>query len=157
MSEIAIFQPGDVTVEVANNKNSKNAWVANTSGLLSFGTFPENNHNFPVGEITLKLGYVGFDSERKGAYGLRHIWEKHGSEVMATSPSDIPLFIEGIITSGSTVIVDRDKDPKKPLIVKSSIGLLTLGLKQPKDSEPYYHIITAYVRKSHPGIVIATI
>lgn len=157
MSKIEVFQPRDVTAALANDKRSKNALVANTSGVVSFGTFPSNNHSFPSGDITLRLGYVGYGAGRKGAFGLRHIWEKHKTEVMATNPEDIPAFIEAIITKGSNVIIDKDKDPNKPLIVESKVGLLTLGLKLPNNANPYYHVITAYARKSHPGTVIATL
>jgi hypothetical protein len=157
MPEIKIYQPQDITTALAGEKSTKNARVANTAGSISYGMFPINNQGFPVAEIILKLGYIGFKANRDGAFGLRHIWEKHRNEIGLSSPSEIPAFIESILTPGSEVIIDHNKDPRKPLIIESSIGLLTLSLTQPQLELHHYNIITAYARKSHPGIVIATL
>ena len=152
-----IFQPQDVTLAIANLRTQKNARVSNSRGQISFGLFPSNNHNFPVGDIHLKLGFIGNGHRRKGAYGLRHIWEKHGAELGLTAPLQVPDFIKTVLQPGANVIVDHSKSSDKPLIVESNNGLVTLGVVKPNNEPPYYHIITAYGRKSHPGIIIANL
>jgi len=155
--QIQIFQPNDVTPAIAELRNQKNARVSNNRGQVSFGLFPSNNHNFPVGDIHLKLGFIGNGHRRSGAFGLRHIWEKHGSELGLTAPQQVSAFIETILQPGANVIVNHSKSPDKPLIVESSNGLITLGMVKPNNESAYYHIITAYGRKSHPGIIIANL
>jgi len=152
-----ILQSSDITLNLATKTTKKNSFIANCSGVQSFGTFPSNNHGFPSVSIYLKLGIIGFGSERLGAFGLRHIWEKHGSEIGISLPSQIPSFIESILQPGSVVIIDRNKCPDKPLIIESNAGMIIVGLNQPKNAPEYFNIISAYDRRSHPGIVIATI
>ena len=152
-----MLQHNEITLELVSLKNKKNTRVLNELGQESFGNFPANNHNFPVGEIYLKLGYIGYTNARSGAFGLRHIWEKHGTELGLQEPKEILGFIKKVLAEGAEVIVDSMKDPNKPLVVESSSGLITLALETPNNKLPNYHIITAYSRKSHPGVVIATI
>jgi hypothetical protein len=153
--QIQTLKPNDVTLALANKKTQKNTRISNDIGLLSFGIFPANKHDFPVGNVYLRLGFIGFSGARKGAFGLRHIWEKHGSELGLTAPKEVPGFIDKILVPGAEVIIDNSKDPDKPVVVESSNGLITLGLVEPKNEDSYYHIITAYSRKNHPGTVIA--
>lgn len=150
------LHPNDITLELASLKTRKNTRILNDLGQESFGTFPANKHNFPAGEIYLKLGVIGFTEARKGAFGLRHIWEKHQSDLELKCIQDIPAFIEKVLSEGAEVIVDKSKSPDKPLIVESNSGLITLALETPKGLPPHYNIITAYNRKNHPGVVIAT-
>ncbi|WP_126169631.1 hypothetical protein [Shewanella khirikhana] len=156
MSQIVIYQPSDVTTALAAQKTAKNARIANTSGQVSFGIFPLNSHGYQSAPIILKLGFIGYASQRTGAYGLRHIWEKHGQEIGISNPSDVPSFIESILIPGAEVIIDSTKSAK-PLIIESKTGLITVGFSTPPNEAPHYHIITAYTRKNHPGTVIATL
>ncbi len=91
-----------------------------------------------------------------GAFGLRHIWDKHRNEFNAQDASDIISFVETIITAGADIIVDTNKGPNKPLIVESSAGMAVL---EPKNvmNQPSYSIITAYTRKQHPGVLIGNL
>ena len=149
-----IFQPSDITPTLLSDGSTKNSFVANTSGKHSFGNFPVNNHGSPVANIYLKLGYVGYGSVRSGAFGLRHIWEKHGAELSLSDPIDAIKFIESILQVGAHVILDQTKG-NKPVVVQSSAGLVTLGLTKPPNEDPYFNIITAYDRRNHPGTLIA--
>ena len=135
-----------------SDHKKKNQFVTNTSGGLSFGTMPINNHGFAQLEIRLKTGYIGKGWTRQGAYGVRHIFEKHGSELNLTCPSQVSSFIESIITTGAEVIIDNNKDPLKPLIIESNNGMVITAIS---GCQSYYNIISAYDRKQHPGIVIA--
>lgn len=144
----------DLSIEWMSHKRSKNAFVTNTKGNLAFGIFPTNNNHWPELEIRLKVGFAGFGKARSGAFGIRHIFEKHGKEIGLTCPSEIPSYIESIITKGATVIVDSAKDANAALVIESQTGLVILRLSKDK---AYYDIISAYDRKSHPGTVIATL
>ena len=91
-------------------KRSKNAFVTTTNGSLSFGIFPKNNAHWPELEVRLKVGFAGFGRTRSGAFGVKHIYEKHSKEIGITCPSQVSGYIESIITDGATVIVDTVKD-----------------------------------------------
>jgi len=144
----------DLSVEWMSHKRSKNAFVTTTNGSLSFGAFPKNSAHWPELEIRLKVGFAGFGRTRSGAFGVRHIYEKHSQEIGITCPSQISGYIESIITDGATVIVDTVKDENAALVIESKTGLVILRLSKDKT---YYDIISAYDRKSHPGTVIAMI
>lgn len=144
----------DLNLECMGHNKKKNSFVTTSSGSISFGIFPENNNQWPTLEIRLKLGLVGHGKGRLGAFGVRHIFEKHGQEMNLTCPSEVSGHIESVIKTGAIVMVDSKKDPNKPLIIESSTGMAILTLSKCKT---YYHIISSYKRFSHPGITIATI
>lgn len=156
-----IFNPTDIDNDVLDKKNMKNSRVTNNKGNLSFGTIPKLNDNFPKGEIHLKLGDSGFYShnhhEPKGAFGLRHIWDKHGDELNSQNAEDVVKFIESVLQVGAEVIIDPKKSPNKPLIVESNTGMVVVDLKEPQNEEPFYNIITAYDKKAHPGNVMGNL
>jgi hypothetical protein len=152
-----IYQPSDLTKILVEDKNQRNAYVASSKNILSFGRFPANNYGFPEGDIKLKLGHIGVGRNRQGGFGLRHIWEKHGSECGLTCPTQIPAYLERIITVGAHVLIDKDKDPDKPLILESKVGMAILMINTPKPGAIFYTITSAYSRKSHKGNVIATL
>lgn len=142
-----------------SEKSKKNSFVCMPCGAFSFGAFPPNNAHFPEGDIRLKLGLVGYitgNNERQGAFGLRHIWEKHGSELGLTCPAETIHFIKNVITSGAQVLIDSHKNPDRPIIIESKVGMAILNL-QASTHDVYYSIISAYNRKQHPGTVIAKI
>lgn len=160
---MSIFTPNDVSLEMLNinKKTQQNAKVTNSNGAVSFGLMPKLNDNLPQGEVILKLGYKGFYSPRerepKGAFGLRHIWDKHRTEINAQSASDIILFIEEVMISGAEILIDQNKSLEKPLIVESSTGMVIVALKTPQEEDAYYHVVTAYDRKSHPGTLVGNL
>lgn len=91
-----------------------------------------------------------------GVFGLRHIWEDHANELSFGCPSEVPGFVEKVISSGTPVLIDSGKNPDSPLVVNSSHGMAVLRyVKAPEES--FYDIITAYNRRNHPGTVIASI
>lgn len=158
---MSVLLPSDISGGMLNKKNTKNAKVTNSNGETTFGVMPRLNDKFPSGNITLKLGDSGFYDHKtktlKGAFGLRHIWDKHRSEINAGSAEDVVTFVENVLTTGAEVLLDHNKDPNKPLIVESTHGMLVVELKEPQGEEPYYSVITAYVRKSHPGTLLGKI
>ncbi|MCA2486255.1 MULTISPECIES: hypothetical protein [Vibrio] len=156
-----VLLPGDVSHQVLNNKKTKNARVTNSKGTTSFGQIPKLNSQFPEAEVILKLGDPGFYDlkvkQLKGAFGLRHIWDKHRSEINAQDASDVVKFIENVIRGGAEVLIEYGKDPNKPIILESSSGMVIVELKRPQGEDPYYSIVTAYDRKSHPGTLMGTL
>ncbi|MBJ4496672.1 hypothetical protein JGE14_23070 [Salmonella enterica subsp. enterica serovar Derby] len=156
-----LLLPRDIVEAVLNDKKTKNARVAKCEGSEFFLELPSMNAEFPAGKIILKLGDSGFYNKRtkslEGAYGLRHIWDKHRVEIGATSAEDIVIFLESILLAGAEVLIDPKKGQNKAIVVESGTGMMILELKKPNGEDPYYSIITAYDRKSHPGTKLHTI
>ena len=144
----------DITILPGNHK--RGSVVERACSNITYGQFPPNNFGFPVGDIVLKLGYCGFGPSKKGATGLRHIWDKHHKEIGLSCPSEIPCFIETVIKQGSSVLIDHGKSTDKPLVLSSSTGMAILCQKVSQNRN-IYEIITAYTRRQHPGTVIATL
>lgn len=155
---MSLLLPSDITEAVLNEKKTKNARVAKSDGSEFFLDLPYMNADFPAGKIILKLGDSGFYNKKtgnlEGAYGLRHIWDKHRTELGATSAEDIVIFLESVLLAGAEVLIDAKKGPNKAIIVESGTGMMILELKKPQGEDPCYSIITAYDRKSHPGIKV---
>lgn len=156
-----VLIPNDISNGQLNRKNTKNARVTKLDGSSSFGKIPKLNDLFPEGEIFLKLGERGFYNSRlkilQGAFGLRHIWDRHRSEIGASNAEQIIVFIESVLKCGAEILIDENKYPNKPLVVESSSGMVVLELKRPQNENAYYTIITAYQRKSHPGTLMGQI
>lgn len=152
------MNPHTITTQHLDSKNAKNTKILTTSGDAIFGVMPQLSPDLPEGNIILKLGDSGFydrhTKQVKSAFGLRHIWDKHRIEIVASNATEIVVFIESIITN---VIIDNSKSKDKPLIVKSNMGIVVVELKTPQNEPPHYSIITAYTRKSHPGTLMASL
>lgn len=142
----------DLSILHMNHKKQKNSVIIRKGGYDNFGLLPFNNNGFESLPIKLKLGLIGFGANRQGAYGVRHIFEKHKNEIGITCPSEIPGFIERIMISGADVIVDYNKDINKVLCIESKVGMVVFARKGSND---HYNIITAYDKRSHPGTLIA--
>lgn len=157
---MSVFLATDITHQILTGKTTKNAKVTNSQGLCSFGIMPTLSPNFPQGNIILKLGDRGFfcprEKKLKGAFGLRHVWDRHAVEIGASSASDVVIFIEQVITQGAEIIFDKKKSPNKPLIVESSTGMVVVELLNIAGVQ-VYSIVTAYTRKSHPGVLLGTL
>ncbi|EJG0899092.1 hypothetical protein C4H01_RS24445 [Vibrio parahaemolyticus] len=156
-----VLIPNDISNQKLRKKTTQNARVTKNDGVGSFGKVPKLNDAFPEGEIVLKLGSSGFfdpiSRDLKKAFGLRHIWDKHRTEIGATTAQDVVAFVESVLQSGAEILIDKNKDPSKPLIVESSVGMVIVELKQPQGEDAYYSIITAYDRKSHPGTLVGNL
>lgn len=155
-----ILLPQDITSAILLEKKKKNSRVCKIDGSEVFFTIPHLSADFPDGKIILKLGDPGYynKSQQKleGAYGLRHIWDKHRAEIGATCAEDIVNFLEKILLSGAQVLLDPKKGPNKVIVVESATGMMIVELKKPNNEDAYYSIVTAYARKSHPGTVLHT-
>ncbi|MCZ5750110.1 hypothetical protein O5207_00520 [Escherichia coli] len=91
-----LLLPRDIVEAVLNDKKTKmHEWLS-VMEVNFFLELPSMNADFPAGKIILKLGDSGFYNKRtkslEGAYGLRHIWDKHRVEIGATSAEDIVIF-----------------------------------------------------------------
>lgn len=75
-------------------------------------TFPQENH--PQARRFRFLQQK--DKSLEGAYGLRHIWDKHRVEIGATSAEDIVIFLESILLAGAEVLIDPKKAKTKRLL-----------------------------------------
>lgn len=144
--------PTDITIATLNARNLKGSIICTSSGQHHFGIFPHVSDKFPSGKICLKLGFGGQGRFKDGAYGLRHIWEKHRQEISAKSALDIVLFLEKVISAGAEVIIDNTKDPDKPLILESKSGMAVVAINGGN-----YYITSAYDRKSHKGTVVGNL
>lgn len=140
---------------IASGRSAKNTRILNpTTGDFRFGYIPEN----PVidsGHIYLCLGYDGFGPDRRGAFGARHIWDKHQVDLNLTQFADVPHTVASILTEGCNVLVDQNKGgPTKPIVINTPHGMVSLQHKL-IDNVPEYHVLTAYGRNDHPGTVVA--
>ena len=156
MTEATILTLDEITLDVMTHNRTKNALIESSNGVVSFGLFPENKNGFPSVDMRLKLGFVGSGRGRTGAYGLRHIFEKHNQELGMSCPSEVISYVKSVISPGAEILVDYRKAPDKPLVIESSTGIIVLSLNG-VGANQHYNIITAYSRFSHPGTVIATI
>lgn len=156
-----ILLPRDITNAILSEKKKKNSRVSKNDGSDFFLTLPNLSADFPDGKVILKLGDSGYYNQSKkklqGAYGLRHIWDKHRAEIGATCAEDIVNFLEGILLSGAQVLLDQNKGPNKVIVVESGTGMMIVELNKPQNEDPYYSIVTAYDRKSHPGTMLHTL
>lgn len=143
----------ELTEELMTAHTTKNKKVLNPqSGTLIFGKIPENPTGIPSGVIHLRLGYVGSGRKRSGAFGARHIWEKHKADLSISSPSEVPQILANILEPGVNILYE---DTKKPVVLNTSKGLVSLQLKKNESGGNEYSIISAYGRKNSRGIVFA--
>ncbi|EGQ7796282.1 hypothetical protein RG677_004805 [Vibrio parahaemolyticus] len=150
---MSILSSTDVTKELLSKSNTKNHRILSSSGNVSFGQLPHINDNFPSGEIHLRLGFVGIGSARTGAFGLRHIVEKHGPEIGIDDAAGAIEFIELVLSAGAVIKLDG-KGGTKPLVINSSHGMVILEKKTPRDEAVHYSIITAYEKINYPGTIL---
>ena len=146
------------TVLLLQSSQCPNSRILTSDGKEVFCRFPANKHNLPEGNVILKLGKVGVKrgSQRIGAYGLRHIFEKHRRDLKLKNAEDAVMFVEKVLTKGSRVFIDRLKSDK-PIVISASIGLVILEPKIVRGQEACYSVVTAYARKAHPGVLIAKV
>lgn len=147
-----VYQPSDLSEEVINGKNTKNALVTNPqTGGLSFGKIPPNNNGVSEGEIYLKLGLAGHGRLRKGAFGARHVWEKHKSDLGITTPDQTPMIIAEILSEGVDILLSTTD--ARPIALNTKYGVVILEEKV-IDQVTSYSIVSAYGKKNIAGIVI---
>ncbi len=150
----------DLTQALINQHKTKNKKIINPfTGGLSFGAVPINKH-VSAADIFLRLGFIGEGNNRKGAFGARHIWEKHHREFQLAAPSDLPGMVSSILEDGAYVLLTNESIghvPCRPLVLKASIGLVVLEQKINDFGKKEYSIVTAYGKKNQKGIVIGTL
>jgi hypothetical protein len=127
----AVYQPSDLSDVVMNGKNTKNALITNpqTNGV-SFGRIPPNNSGVSEGEIYLKLGLIGHGRERKGAFGVRHVWEKHQKDLGIIKPEDTPRVIAEILSEGVDILLSGNTG-SRPIAAFFKIVVAQSCFKQP--------------------------
>lgn len=147
-----VYQPSDLSEEVMSGKNTKNALIANpqTNGV-SFGRIPPNNSGVSEGDIYLKLGLIGHGNQRKGAFGVRHVWEKHQKDLGIEKPDDTPLIIAEILSEGVDILISGSGS--RPIALNTKYGVVILEQKT-IDQVAYYSIVSAYGKKNVTGTVI---
>jgi len=141
----------DLTAVLMSANTTKNNKVLNPiNGGLIFGKIPVNPTGIPSGCIYLRLGYVGKGYNRAGAFGARHIWEKHRTDLNITKPENTPLKLAQMLTEGVDVLYE---DANKPVVLNTSQGIISLQLKKSEDGKNEYSIVSAYYRTQARGIV----
>ena len=148
-----VYQPSDLSEEVMNGKKTKNALVTNPqTGGLSFGKIPPNSNGVSEGEIYLKLGLAGHGRQRTGAFGARHVWEKHKGDLGITTPDQTPMIIADILSEGVDILLSKT-DAARPIALNTTCGVVILERKV-IDQVTSYSIVSAYGKKNITGIVI---
>jgi len=141
----------DLTIALMSSNTTKNNKILNpANGTLVFGKIPENPTGIPSGYIYLRLGYVGKGYNRAGAFGARHIWEKHKADLCITRPENTPIKLAQMLTEGVDVLYE---DANKPVVLNTSQGIISLQLKKGEDGTNEYSIVSAYYRTQARGIV----
>ena len=148
----AVYQPSDLSDQVMSGKNTKNALVTNpqTNGT-SFGRIPPNSNGVIEGDIYLKLGLVGHGQQRKGAFGARHVWEKHKNDLGISNACDTPMIIAEILSEGVDILIGVT--PDRPIALNTKYGVVILEQKT-IEQETIYSIVSAYGKKNITGTVI---
>jgi len=132
---------------------TKNIKVLNPqSGTIIFGKVPENPTGIPSGMIHLRLGYVGSGRRKSGAFGARHIWEKHKIDLSISSPEEVPQILASILEPGVEILYEH---VNKPVVLNTAKGLVSLQLKKDETGGNWYNIISAYGRRNSRGTVFA--
>ncbi|MGL5719548.1 MAG: hypothetical protein ACRCYP_01955 [Alphaproteobacteria bacterium] len=153
-----VYSATDLNALVMADKKQKNAFVVNPiTGGLSFGRIPDNNNGIDAGEIYLKLGLVGHGKQRKGAFGVRHVWEKHQVDLGISKSEDTPSVIASILTEGADILVDMTSSstPARPIVLNTSLGIVVLEKKLEQGTGVvYYSLVSAYGKKNMTGTVI---
>jgi hypothetical protein len=147
----------ELTLEIASLSSTKQRRIINphTEGYI-YGCIPPNSI-IEAGNIFLCLGYVGHSRKKLGAFGARHIWDKHKRDLGLSIFSEVPSAVAALLVEGSDVLVDYSKGGEdKPIVVNTSSGMVSLQARI-INSVVEYHVITAYDRKNHPGTVVAQI
>ncbi|EGD5163556.1 hypothetical protein RYY30_003402 [Vibrio cholerae] len=150
------IQATDLNANLMSSKNKQGSKVVNPkTNQLSFGRIPSNNNGIPTGEIYLKLGFIGSGKMRTGAYGARHIWEKHKKDLNIESPEETPEVIANILKEGVDVLVnfEANHDPHRPVVLNTELGRVALSLYVEHGINAY-SIVSAYGNKNAVGTVI---
>lgn len=143
----------DLTCELMQANTTKNKKVLNPdNGTLIFGKIPDNPTGIPSRLIYLRLGYIGNGVARKGAFGARHIWEKHQTDLSIQKPEDVPKTLADILTAGVDILYE---DSNKPVVLNTQKGLVSLQLKKDPNGDNEYSIVSAYGRRNSRGVVFA--
>lgn len=144
-----------LTDKLAEEKGSKATKLMNpeTNGL-SFGYIPKNK-TIEAGEIYLTLGYSGYGVKRAGAFGARHVWEKHKVDLCLVNFSDVPAKVAALLANDCDVMVNPlSGGLESPIVLNTSHGMVALAKKM-IDKKPEYHVISAYGRRNPHGFVVA--
>ncbi|KAB2825791.1 MULTISPECIES: hypothetical protein [Aliivibrio] len=157
-NQTSIYQSTDLNEQLMSGKNEKNAKIVNPkTGKLSFGRVPDNNNDIPSGDIYLKLGLMGRGFKRYGAFGARHIWEKHNVDLCIPKQEMLPQIIADMLVEGTNVLVNfAIKNNKRPVVLNTKLGRVALEPEM-KAGKTYYSIVSAYGNKNAPGTVIGTL
>lgn len=155
----SVFLPTDLNEAIMAAKSTRNALVVNpNTGGMSFGRIPINNSGIAEGEIYLKLGFIGFGREREGAFGARHVWEKHKKDLNIAIPEDTAQTIADILQVGIDIVVNFEvkKHAIRPVLLNTARGRVVVEEKT-MEGIPSYTIISAYGNKDAPGTLIGNL
>ncbi|WP_299143133.1 hypothetical protein [uncultured Vibrio sp.] len=158
--EAAVIDSPALTNDFMSKRNKRGTKVINpNTDKTSFGRIPKNNNGIPEGEIYLKVGIIGHGPTRTGAFGARHIWEKHKVDLKISQSTNVPAIIASILEEGVDVLVNfqASHSPARAIVLNTNIGRVALKQEQDKNGRFSYTIISAYGNKNAPGTVIGTL
>lgn len=125
------------------------------TGKDVFATIPDignskSKHFVKGGDIYLYEGKWWVNKGTPGGYGLSHIEHKHGEELKDFGYMDrhgIIDFLYQVLQPGSQVYLEENR----PIILETHVGIVVLETKQSFDLGTYYHIVSAYNKKTPRG------
>jgi len=143
----------ELTDELLSMTKMKNVKVLNpVTGTLIFGKVPANLSGIPSGFIYLRLGYVANGYLRQGAFGARHVWEKHRKDLNINAPENLPQILADILVVGVDILYEATN---KPAVLNTHKGLVSLQLKKDSTGSDEYSIVSAYNSRRSRGTVFA--
>lgn len=132
---------------------SKNTKIINPkTGLLEFGYLHEII--IPTQSLHIEAGHIYLRHGDK-AFGANHIWNKHGSALKKIGYlmlDDVAKYVSDIIVPGARIHIED----KRPMILKSSKGIVILQLKC-VESINEYSVVSAYRAGYAHGPLVGTI
>ncbi|WP_322364589.1 hypothetical protein [Pseudomonas sp. Teo4] len=132
------------------------------TGLLSYGyiePYSSRNLTLPGGDIYLRVGkHHGFS---KG-FGVRHIWEGHGHELVSAgcqTIEDVPAFVAESCPRAQILCEGyQTRDGYRLTIVRGAKGVVILSPQLDAAGENFYSVVTAYkVLKKQSAMNVGTL
>ena len=138
--------------------------MVNFSGLSAnsvveiVGEFPEivgSNYYFPKGFIQLRLGK--HTAPNRG-FGIKHKEAEHLKEIRELGFISVIDYVKAIIVENAKIFYEFSdlRGHHRPLILKSSIGIVVLESKNTSEGI-VYSVVTAYRRNNAHGVQIGII
>ena len=129
-------------------------------GTYFFGHIEEKTVRgllIPSGPIVLRRG----SHSRKAGYGVRHIWARHGNELIKrgyNTESDVARFVGSIIAPHSPVYCEFNTIKNTRVsVVRNSCGMAVLEHRVGPGDSGLYSVVTAFLHRNPHGTRIGSV